>query len=151
MIPSSLPFLFLSLPASRSCQRWAELQGDLRSCSHLRQWAGRGCCPWRRHMCSPPCAVSLLHNYTATKLQKQLGNNTLNSWVPADLHNVKCKIEATISNILITAFIHDGSLSYIIHSSTYCAQVYRFLNFILFLFVIRAFHIYLYIYTYILI
>lgn len=44
---------------------------DLKRGSQWRQRAGRGCCPWRRHMCSAPlCLLAFSRCYTITTSNK---------------------------------------------------------------------------------
>lgn len=108
--PSVLPciYVYTSL-AELSAMEWAELQGGLKSGSRWRQWAGRGCCLWRRNMCSPPRVLPFLVHVAqllqATKLQKQPGNNTLNLWVAPDLHRFQYEIVAWLVNH--AAHIHE--------------------------------------------
>lgn len=83
-----------------------------RSGSHLRQWAGRGRCPWRRDMCSTPFFQVVAQLSPAIKIPKTTGQQ---HWVPPDLHRFQCSAYIYIyNNILIIAFIHDGS--FIIHA-----------------------------------
>ena len=108
--PSVLPCIYVSSSlAELSAMEWAELQGDLKSCSRWRQWAGRGCCLWRRNMCSPPRVLPFLVHVAqllqATKLQKQPGNNTLIFWVAPDLHKFQYEIETRLVNH--AAHIHE--------------------------------------------